>query len=79
MNGKLLLKMILFSYPLAFSIMAGLVEGWVLFFEYGWQWNELTVPPLVLWDIFLSNIMLIAVTSIFISFVLIFIFYAVME
>ena len=57
----------LFCYVVAFLISWGIVESWVLFWEYGWIWNETTVPPLVLWDIFFTNISLIAIIALFIT------------
>ncbi len=41
----------------------GIVEAWVLFWDYGWVWNKTTVPPLVLWNIFFTNIILICVLA----------------
>jgi len=51
------------SLGISFGISWGLVEAWVMFFEYGWIWNELTVPPLVIWDIFFSNIHVIIIMA----------------
>ena len=52
----------------------GIVEGWVLFWDYGWIYNEVTVPPLVVWDIFSSNILIICVLGSFLAGVIIFLF-----
>jgi len=54
---------ILVIFPIAFLVSWGIVEGWVLFWEYGWIYNELTVPPLVLWDIFFTNIVQILILA----------------
>ena len=43
---------ILIAYPIAVGIVAGIMHSWISFFEYGWQWNETTMPPLVYWNIY---------------------------
>ena len=48
-------------FIVGFLISWGIVEAWVLFWDYGWIYNELTVPPMILWDIFLTNIITIVI------------------
>jgi len=54
-------------YIVAFLISWGIVEGWIIFWEYGRIYNETTIPPLIMWDIFFENISLIAIIALFIS------------
>jgi len=53
---KVTILAFIICFPVAFLVSWGVVEGWVLFWEYGHIWNETTVPPLVIWDIFFDNI-----------------------
>lgn len=66
------------SFAIAFGISWGIVESWVLFWDFGWIWNEVTVPPMVVWDIFFSNIITILIlASVITVFVVIIILYSV--
>ena len=66
------------SFGVAFGISWGIVESWVLFWGFGWIWNEVTVPPMVIWDIFFSNIITILIlASVITIFVVIIILYSV--
>ena len=55
----------LISLLVGFLIAWGIVEAWVLFWDFGWIWNTLTVPPLVLWNIFAINLIPIFIVTIF--------------
>ena len=61
MSKFLILIGIILSYALGFSISSIIVEHWVLFWEYGWTWNWVTVPPFIMWSIFFDNILPIAI------------------
>ena len=54
---------IVFILLASFGAASGIVESWVLFFEYGWIYNEVTVPPLVLWHIFFTNMPMILILT----------------
>ena len=53
----------LVCYFVAFCASSSIIGSWILFWDYGWLWNETTVPPLVVLDIFLSNIGAILILS----------------
>jgi len=62
----------LLIFMIVFLILTGIIvfiqHEWVSFFEYGWEWNSNTMPPLVWWTIFLrvlpSSILISFITSI---------------
>jgi ABC-type phosphate/phosphonate transport system permease subunit len=54
---------IVVCFVIGFLVASGIVEAWVLFWNYGWIWNEYTVPPMVLWDIFFTNIITILIIA----------------
>jgi len=76
MNDKIkMILLILVIYPISFLVIWGIVEGWVLFWDYGWTWNEMTVPPLVTWDIFFKHIQFIAITALICTPIIVIIIY----
>ncbi len=66
---------LLICYGIAFAASSGIVGSWVMFWEYGWIWNETTVPPLVTIDIFFSNIVSIFIWSVILTPIIIILLY----
>ena len=58
------------AYAIAFVISSAIVQSWILFWEYGWVWNTLTVPPMLMWDIFFNNIPIISIIGLVIAIVI---------
>ena len=58
------------AYAIAFVISSTIVQSWILFWEYGYVWNTLTVPPMLMWDIFFNNIPIISIIGLVIAIVI---------
>jgi hypothetical protein len=58
------------SYAAAFVLSSAIVQSWILFWDYGYIWNTLTVPPMLMWDIFFSNIPIISIIGLGIAIVI---------
>ena len=42
-----------------FFICWSIIDEWIKFLDYGWNWPEYTATPIVLWDIFFDNMLTI--------------------
>ena len=60
----------LISLGIGFVTAWGIVASWVLYWDFGREWNALTVPPLVTWDIYFANLDTILIFGGIIAFIL---------
>lgn len=65
----IMMNMIFFSicYGVTLVVIIAIQHSWISFFEYGWIWNNETMPPLVWWSIVFRVLPLSALLSIIIS------------
>jgi len=65
--NKILQFLFAFSFCLCITVMFfigwSIIDEWIVFFDYGWNWNEYTATPIVLWDIFFDNMLTILVIT----------------
>ena len=57
------LLMALLCFTVGFFLAWGIVEAWVIFFEYGLEYNAVTLPAQLVWIILGDNIIAVLVLS----------------
>jgi len=65
--NKILQFLFAFFFCLCITVMFfigwSIIDEWIVFYSYGWIWNEYTATPIILSDIFFDNILAILVIT----------------